>query len=426
MEIKVSDLKKALQLLKPVAKGGRGKKAGSNAWDDAVLLGDGQATATDLDVSVIVRLAQAQERMVLPLRITLGTLKALHEAETVSVTAEGKRIRFQLPGTTMTLQGGDPEEFSPIKAVEPLAKASIDGDQLVNSMAEALTYAAKEDKRPVLNAVCVSLGENIEVVGADGFRMAVKELKASFPAPDGKNRQLLVPAKAVKVLEHLWKKGKVPFTRLPGIHPGGAWVSPRLLSLAYNDTHLQVEFGDVTMRCTLASGSFPNYRPLIPVDQPMKVTFHAGELWAAVNRLRPVAKDGSNIIRLTWEDGHATVEAHAVEVGSLSSQVWAEVRGGPGRIAFDIKYLREVMEGRTGLIAMETKDVSSPALFRYPGAPLMIVMPLMAKWDEDAPPGGEETPDTAPEGEAPASEGPARVEKPAGGDRKKRRGKRGA
>ena len=100
------------------------------------------------------------------------------------------------------------------------------------------------------------------------------------------------------------------------------------------------------------------------------------------------ARDGSGIVRLIaspGEDstGRLTVTARAEEVGNNEGEIDALVEGEEARIAFNSRYLIEVLGALdTDRVAIETSSPSSPGVIRPVGNDdyVHVVMPMFVQW----------------------------------------------
>ena len=101
------------------------------------------------------------------------------------------------------------------------------------------------------------------------------------------------------------------------------------------------------------------------------------------------ARDGSGIVRITFEagsdgaPGHMTVAARAEEIGDNTGQLDAAVEGEPSKIAFNGKYLQEVLQVLDGgRLSLETTSPKQPGVIRpidndnY----VHVVMPMFVEW----------------------------------------------
>ena len=101
------------------------------------------------------------------------------------------------------------------------------------------------------------------------------------------------------------------------------------------------------------------------------------------------ARDGSGIVRVqvsggsNGSPGKLSISSRAEEVGDNQGEIDARVEGDEAKIAFNSKYLAEVLDVLgTGEVALETTTPSSPGVLR----PLSnddyvhVVMPMFVQW----------------------------------------------
>ena len=394
--IKVERLRDALSLLEPIIP----KKATVPAVT-YVRLSEGKATGTDLEVAVAVSgLGEGAEKGFCLHYTTLATLLASIPGNlTAEITADGKKAALTAGRTRATIGALPVEDFPPIRDFQPEHEAAVDGDALVRALTLVLPAAASDDKsRPVLNTVCLTLGETPEAAATDGFRLAWQAIPAKLPGEGN----LLIPTGAVRALEHLWRKAPKP-PELEGIdNPARLATAKRLVRVAYSqaEKRLKVSFGEVSLIAQLVEGKFPDYRQLIPTEGVTSVTFDARDLVRALKGIGRVAKDGSGIVRLYLGNGELKVEARNEDLGETSTVIHALCQG-EGKIAFNYGYLLDYVKGKDGTVTLRIGTPSQPGLFAHRGVPNVTLMPMFVQW-----PGDVMAPVTAPEGpdEATAAE----------------------
>ena len=152
------------------------------------------------------------------------------------------------------------------------------------------------------------------------------------------------------------------------------------MSLAFGDDRVVARFGPVFVGSQLIGGTPPNWKQLIPSEPPMQVRIYAPDMERAMRRVQKVAEDGSGTVRFAWGDGAMTVSAKAEEKGEVQATIPVDIQGDPGKIALNVKYLLEYLKGKMGLLTMGVSTPQSPVLFRYGGAPLVLIMPLFVQW----------------------------------------------
>jgi DNA polymerase III sliding clamp (beta) subunit (PCNA family) len=451
MDTTVQRLRYVLEVLAPAV---GGKKATLPILQN-VVVGQGKAYANNLETAVTLEIPEAtDDPVVLPHQQLLSLLKHIPGAMRLTINREGAVIKLAAGATTAEFPvPGEVADFPPLPKLEPVGEGQVDGDLFLKTATALAGYAATEASRPVLQCVCVALGDPVEMVGADGFRLAWQTIPVALPAPGPATeglKHLLVPIAAVHALARVWKLiEKQPTVPDAGINPlkqDGSFpmamlaVASRTAAIRFTPTLLSFHHGAVTIWVHLSQGSFPDYHQLIPTDLPHKVTFDAEAALRAIRSLADIAAGGSGIVRLNWSENSLVLSAKAEEAGLVSGSVRAHAQGGEGKIAFDIRYLSDYLAGKSGPVLLETSKPSSPGRFFHSGSPDVLVMPMYVG-DPAAPatepvadqpavgsPADEETHEAPTEGQqAPVNEGtaeePAAAASPPTKSKKPRRGK---
>ena len=112
------------------------------------------------------------------------------------------------------------------------------------------------------------------------------------------------------------------------------------------------------------------------------------ELQRATRTASIFAKDGSGIIRIQMVPGNGgsgtvTISSRAEEIGDNTGEIEAEFEGTEGKIAFNSRYLSDVL-GVLGKdkVAMEMTTSSSPGVIKPIDSDnyIHVVMPMFVQW----------------------------------------------
>lgn len=390
MDFQVSKLREALDLLDPVV-----PRKPSVKVLDHVRLGDGKAIASDLEVAVTVSGLgdSAGEGVCLEYKTLAKLLAAVPGRETLHIALDGNKANLTAGMIRAQLSAVPAADFPPIPDFTPEHEAAVDGDSLIRALTTVLPCAAVEKDRPVLNSVCLVLGETPEAAAADGFRLAWEPIPIKLSGEGN----LLIPTGTVGVLAHLWRRAPKP-PELSGVDsPARLATAKRLVRLEWSRDRLRVTFGEVSLLSQLIQGSFPDYRKLIPDPaSAASATFDAADLVRVVKGMAQVARETSGIIRLRWGNGELRVEARAEDVGTVSAAIPALCQG-EGKTAYNVAYLLEYLKGKEGTVTLATKSPSDPGLFSHRGSPNMCLMPMFVQWEEDKPTGAAPAQETTSE-----------------------------
>ena len=136
----------------------------------------------------------------------------------------------------------------------------------------------------------------------------------------------------------------------------------------------------------MIQGNFPDYERLIPGEKGTICRVNREEILQATNAASVFARDGSGIIRMVSDDtdeGSIRIMSQAEELGSNESRVNASIEGEETRIAFNSKFLNEILSVLDGdEVEIETMSPSSPGVFRSAANSgyLHIIMPMFVQW----------------------------------------------
>jgi DNA polymerase-3 subunit beta len=214
-------------------------------------------------------------------------------------------------------------------------------------------------------------GDKLTLAAADGFRLAVRTLKLKKKVSE--KQEVIVPAKALSELNRLLQDQEEP------------------VQMTFNANKTQVLFRlkDVELVAQLIPGTFPDYSRLIPKDSTSKAVVEVRDFLQETKIASIFARDGSGIVRIMFNasdngsPGQMTVAARAEEIGDNTGVLDAAVEGEPAKIAFNGRYLQDVLQVLDGgRVALETTGPSQPGVIR----PLdndtyvHVVMPMFVQW----------------------------------------------
>ena len=163
------------------------------------------------------------------------------------------------------------------------------------------------------------------------------------------------------------------------------------MAISINQQKSQVLFRlkNVELVSQLLQGTFPNYSQLIPQGYQTRVVADVAEFLRATRMSAIFARDSSGIIRLVvsagadMKPGKMTVSARAEEIGDNIAEVDALVDGEASKIAFNFKYLTDVLSIISqSQVALEVTTSSSPGVIRPVGTDnyVHVVMPMFVQW----------------------------------------------
>ena len=306
------------------------------------------------------------------------TVPARTFSDLVNTLPDG-HVEMDLAVRTQTLHVRSGASNTDIKCIDsqefpPMPVPDLDGGVIFNvsdlrEMIHQVVFAASTDEaRPVLTGVLVTVeGNVVTMAAADGFRLSVRKAKLSNEI--GQDIQAIIPARALNELARIIGDGEETVTMV--LPPGRG----------------QVIFRTQTVELTsqLIEGNFPDFQQIIPTGHNTRTVVSANQFLKACKQAEIFARDGSHIARLNitpgdeMQPGAMEISAQSEETGSSEAIIDATIDGQPVIIAFNVRYLREVLDVMgTPNVALETTAPAAPGLLRPMGDDefLHVIMPM--------------------------------------------------
>ena len=210
----------------------------------------------------------------------------------------------------------------------------------------------------------------LTLAASDGFRLSVYKLPLQSSVEP---TEIVIPSRALNELN-----------RLLADEDGD-------ITMRTNAAKSQVLFRlkNAELVAQLIQGTFPNFNQLIPASYSSRATAEISEFLRETRIASVFARDGSGIVRLVVTPGEGVtvgkivISARAEEVGDNEGEIDAAVEGEGVKIAFNGKYLQDVLQAlESGQLAMETTGPSSQGVFRTVGDDnyVHVIMPMFVQW----------------------------------------------
>lgn len=331
--------------------------------------------ATNLEIGITTWIGaaiEAEGQITVDARLLSEFVNTLPN-ETVNLSVERDRLSLQVQcgRDKAAINGLHPEDFPVIPRLDGDAYVATVGAQTLREMIAQVEFAAATDEsRPVLAGVLVRFDdENLTIAAADGFRLAVRtgQLEESV----AERLDVIVPARALREL-----------SRIIGDH-----TDPIQLAITQNRNQLLVRVDETEFLSRLIDGTFPDFRQIIPRDFSTRLDVGRDAFLNAVRRASYFARDNNDVVLIQihagdeeFMPGTIEISATAAERGSSQSFVDAAISGPEGQIAFNSRYLADVLNVlRTGQIQVAVNGPNQAGVVRLAGSEeyTHVIMPMV-------------------------------------------------
>ena len=151
------------------------------------------------------------------------------------------------------------------------------------------------------------------------------------------------------------------------------------MALGRSRNHVFFSLPGVEVMSRLIEGTYPNYSQVIPEQSNTTITVSTKELHERTRGVSIFARDSANVVRIKTEAGEIAISANTSEVGSSEASVSAEIEGADIQIAFNSRYLLDVL-GLVGSdkVAMGFNGPLSPGVVKPAGKDdyTYVIMPV--------------------------------------------------
>ncbi len=331
--------------------------------------------ATNLEIGITTWIGASIDepgRITVDARLLSEFVNTLPNAP-VSLTVEEPRatLQVQCGRDKAGINGIDADDFPVIPRLEGDAfAAEVDPQALREMIAQVEFAAATDESRPVLAGVLARFeGETLTLAAADGFRLAVRH--GELAAPVAERLDIIVPARAMREL-----------ARILGDH-----TDPVRLAITPTQSQLLVRVGETEFLSRLIDGTFPDFKQIIPRDFNTRLELGRDAFLNAVRRASYFARDNNDVVRLEvhageeeFMPGNIEVSANAAERGNSQSFVDASVTGPETQIAFNARYLADVLTVlKNGQVLVGMNGTNQAGVVRAVGTEdyTHVIMPMV-------------------------------------------------
>ncbi|MCK5434722.1 MAG: DNA polymerase III subunit beta, partial [Dehalococcoidales bacterium] len=312
--------------------------------------------ATNLEMAIscwIGAKVEEEGEITVPARLLTEFISSLPSDKVdISLSPKTKTLGVKCARFEARISGVDAKDFPPIPKIDDGITTKVEVEALRQGISQVVFAAATEESRPVLTGVdAVFDGDLLTLAAADGFRLAVYKLPVAVPV--SQKTEVIIPARTLAELNRLMADQEEAVEIM---------VNP-------NKSQALFRLKNIELVSQLVQGTFPNYAQLIPQSYNTRAVVSVADFERATKTASIFARDGSGIVRLVMAPGSEltpgkmTISACSEEVGDDVGEIDAIVDGEEAKIAFNGKYLTDVLGMlHEAQVAVETTNPSSPGV----------------------------------------------------------------
>ena len=323
--------------------------------------------ATDLETVMRIQMdieSKESGKVCIPAKILLDSLKNIPDQPLTFTIDKNFGIEITSDNGKYKVMGENPDNFPKEPSADDTTSFKAPASALVTAINKTLFAVSNDDLRPAMTGVFFELDKKgMQCVATDAHRL-VKYKRTDISCP--KNDNFIVPKK--------------PLTLLKSALP----ANDDEISISYNSNHFFVRHGTTQMSCRLIDARFPDYKVVIPSDNPYKLVVNKNDFQGALRRVAIFSNKSTNQVVLSIAGSELELTAQDVDFSFEGDErMKCRYDGEDLAIAFNAKFLIEMLSAadsddiKVELSTPTKAGIIKPTEQEDNEELMMLVMPLM-------------------------------------------------
>ena len=323
--------------------------------------------ATDLETVMRIQMdieAKEAGKVCIPARILMDSLKNIPDQPLTFNIDKNFGVEITSDNGKYKVMGENPDNFPKEPAADDTTSFTMTATALITAINKTLFAVSNDDLRPAMTGVFFELNQGyLQCVATDAHRLVrYKRTDVNCPRADS----FIVPRKPLNLLK----------SALPD--------NEDEITINYNSNHLFVKHGSTQMSCRLIDARFPDYKVVIPADNPYKMVVNKSDFQSALRRVSVFSNKSTNQVALNISGSELQLAAQDVDFSFEGNErMKCQYDGEDITIAFNARFLIEMLnaadseEVRLELSTPTKAGIIKPMEMDQNEDVLMLVMPLM-------------------------------------------------
>jgi DNA polymerase III subunit beta len=324
-------------------------------------------TATDLETVLNVQVeveSKVDGRICIPHKVLSDYLKNIADQPITFSIDKTFAVEITSDNGKYKIMGENPDNFPKAPVNDDENSFTMTSGSLVTAINKTLFAVSNDDLRPAMTGVFFELLESsMQFVATDAHKLVKYSLTN---VKSKKEDSFIVPRKPLNLLKNA----------LPD--------NDDAISVSYNANHLFINHNKINMVCRLIDARFPDYKVVIPADNPYKLILNKSDFQGALRRVSVFSNKSTNQVALTINGSELQMAAQDVDFSFEGNErMSCQFDGGDFAIAFNAKFLIEMLNAvETSEIVIELSTPTRAGIMKPIEQAenedlLMLVMPLM-------------------------------------------------
>ncbi len=289
--------------------------------------------ATDLEIGIehFTRAEIEEEGVfVADARLLLNIVRKMPSRPLTFHLSEPRQLTLTCDHITYTIHLLEREEFPELPIVNPEASFQLPQDLFKGMVEKTLFCASQDESKPsLLGLRCEMTAGTLEMVGVDGFRLALRRC----PVDSILNTSFTLPVKTMSELVQIMEDVERP------------------LQISLTDKQVVFSIENTTLISRRIDKPFIQFRDILPTAHDTIISIPKKTLYDSVDRAGLLVREGKNsLMKWVIRDGQLSLTART-EIGQVHEEIPVKQEGNNKEIAFNARYVMEALR------AIEEEDI---------------------------------------------------------------------
>lgn len=323
--------------------------------------------ATDLETVMKIQMdveAKDSGKFCIPAKILQDSLKNIPEQPLTFNIDKNYGVEITSDNGKYKVMGENPDNFPKEPEADEANSFAMPSSAMVTAINKCIFATSNDELRPAMTGVFFELSQdNITTVATDAHRL-VKYCRTDVKCPE--DAKFVVPKKPLNLLKNV-----LPNTEAE-------------LNISYSKNHLFLKHDNTELVCRLIDARFPDYKVVIPIDNPYKLTVNKNDFQNALRRVSVFSNKSTNQVAITISGSELQLAAQDVDFSFEGNErMSCQYDGEDLQIAFNAKFLIELLGAAdTSEIVIELSTPTKAGIIKPTEKKeneelLMLIMPLM-------------------------------------------------
>ncbi len=312
-------------------------------------------SATNLEIGINYRIPAdiiEEGAVTVPAKLMIDLINTLpNDTVYLELDTKTQTLSIRCLQVITEIKGIDANEFPPMPVFEEDNAMTFDGSELRKMIQQVAFAASTDDARPILQGIYLTAaGKTMTMVATDGFRIAIRNstLEDSFTQP----LSAIIPARALVELVRITNDSDKQI----------------MMTISAGRNQVIFHLPQLDLASQTISGNYVDYKAIVPKSFQTTTVVSTAAFQKTCSQAMIIARDSKYLTRFNimgQENGMGKIQvtAQSEESGFYENYIDANVDGPDIQIAFNVLFLKEVLDViTTPNVSLRTNTSVSPGL----------------------------------------------------------------